>query len=144
MERHELVKLMSKPMWRSFQAAEDEALREVRQENGKLYAETEKAQIQWRKDHASEYEKVHLEHDAQMALIKRQMQALYDAQQEITDQRKKAEDELWRQCWESMQPLRDAQKERADAISKKWKELAAGVLAKYEAKVLAKKELVSN
>lgn len=144
MERHELVKLMSKPMWRSFQAAEDEALREVRQENGKLYAETEKAQMQWRKDHASEYEKISLEYDAQMALIKRQMQALYDAQQEIADQKKKAEDDLWKQCWENMQPLRDAQKERAEAISKKWKELAAEVLAKYEAKVLAKKDLVSN
>jgi hypothetical protein len=72
------------------------------------------------------------------------MQALYDAQQEITDQRKKAEDELWSQCWESMQPIRDAQKERAEANSKKWKEIAAEVIAKYEARLQAKKELVSN
>ena len=144
MERHELIKLMSKPMWRSFQAAEDTALREVRQESSKLWAETQEAQIQWRKDHASEYEKIRIENDIQMALIQRQLQALYDAKQEVADQRKKAEDDLWKQCWESLQPLRDAQKEREEAISKKWKEIAAGVLAKYEAKVLAKKELVSN
>lgn len=144
MERHELFKLMSKPMWRSFQAAEEEALRGVRQENGKLYDEMMEATKEWNDENASKWETVSSRYQIQMELIRKQRQALYDLEEETREELKKAQDKINDERWEALAPIREAQKERAEIISKKWKEIVAEVCAKYEARLQAKKELISN
>jgi len=144
MERHELFKLMSKPMMRSFQTAEEEALREVRQENGKLYDEMMKATREWDKENAEKWETIAFRYQIQMELIKKQRDALYQLEQATREEMKEDQNKIYAQQYQALAPIREAQKEKAEANSKKWKEITAEVIAKYEARLQAKKELVNN
>ena len=138
MEAHELFKIMSKPMARSFRKALDEALADVRKVSHTYWRDFEKAQYDWRKTHASEFEKISLQHDIERVILQRQREALYVLEEELNTRTREAKDRLEHQCWEELQTFRDNYKETLEANSKEWKEIEAGIVAKYAERVQAK------
>ena len=138
MEAHELFKIMSKPMARSFRTALDEALADVRKVSHTYWRDFEKAQYDWRKTHANEFEKISLQHDIERVILQRQREALYVLEEELNTRTREAKDRLEHQCWEELQTFRDNYKETLEANSKEWKEIEAGIIAKYAERMQAK------
>lgn len=138
MQKHELHQVMSKPMARSFRQAEEEAMLEVRRENGKLYDEYQKATREWDKENASKWENISLRYQAQTELIKKQRQALYDLEQEAREEMKAAQDKIYNEQWEALAPIREAQQERTEANNAKGQAIMEALVAKYAERVQAK------
>jgi regulator of PEP synthase PpsR (kinase-PPPase family) len=129
---------MSKPMARSFRKALDEALADVRKVSHSYWRDFEKAQYDWRKTHASEFEKISLQHDIERVILQRQREALYVLEEELNTRTREAKDRLEHQCWEELQAFRDNYKETLEANSKEWKEIEAGIVAKYAERMQTK------
>jgi outer membrane lipopolysaccharide assembly protein LptE/RlpB len=139
MQKHELYKIMSKPMARSFRDAEELALADVRRENGILYDAMQEATKQWNKENAGKWETIALRYQTQLELIKKQREALYAMEEAVREEYKAAQDKVYSQQWEALEPVREAQKEERESISTRWKAIEAALIAKYEAKVQARK-----
>lgn len=138
MQTHELFKIMSKPMARSFSKAENEAMLEVRRENGKLYDETMKALSEWNINNKERTEKIQDNYRAHMELIQAQIKALYDTQELVRERKHKAMQVIQDEQWEALAPLREAQKEREEANKAKGQAIMEALVAKYAKKVQAK------
>jgi len=137
-QKHELYQAMSKPMARSFRQAEDEAMLEVRRENGKLYDEYEKAQAKWYEEKKEQTEKIKDNYKAHMELIQAQIKALYETQELVRERKDKAMDAINAECWEALAPIREAQQERAEANKAKGQAIMEALIAKYAERVQAK------
>ena len=138
MQKHELHQAMSKPMARSFRQAEDEAMLEVRRENGKLHDEMQQATIEWNKENAEKWETISFRYQIQMELIKKQRDALYQLEEAIREQMKTSQDKIYGEQWEALAPIREAQKERAEANKAKGQAIMEALVAKYAERVQAK------
>ncbi len=138
MQKHELYQAMSKPMARSFRQAEDEAMLEVRRENGKLHDEMQQATIEWNKENAEKWETISFRYQIQMELIKKQRDALYQLEEAIREQMKTSQDKIYGEQWEALAPIREAQKERAEANKAKGQAIMEALVAKYAERVQAK------
>ena len=140
MERHELIKAMSKPMFRSYIQARELATLEARKASGKLYTEYENAQIQWYKENKERTEKIQDNYRAHMELIQAQIKALYETQELYRERKDKAMDEINTECWEALAPIREAQAENNAKINQEINRIEAEVGAKYEAKIAKLRE----
>lgn len=138
MQKHELHKIMSKPMARSFRQAEDEAMLEVRRENGEMYDEMQKAVSEWNKNNKERTEKIQENYKAHMELIQAQIKALYETQELVRERKDKAMDEIYHEQWEALAPIREAQQERAEANKAKGQAIMEALIAKYAERVQAK------
>ncbi len=138
MQKHELHQAMSKPMARSFRQAEDEAMLEVRRENGKLYDEYRKAQAKWYEENKERTEKIQENYKAHMELIQAQIKALYETQELVRERKDKAMDAMNAECWEALAPIREAQQERTEANKAKGQAIMEALVAKYAERVRAK------
>ena len=138
MQKHELYQAMSKPMARSFRQAEDEAMQEVRWENGKLHDEMQQASVKWNKENAEKWDAISFRYQIQMELIKKQRDALYELEQATREQMKISQDKVYAEQWEALAPIREAQKERAEANKAKGQAIMDALVAKYAERVQAK------
>ena len=138
MQKHELYQAMSKPMARSFRQAEDEAMQEVRWENGKLHDEMQQATIKWNKENAEKWDAISFRYQIQMELIKKQRDALYELEQATREEMKTSQDKIYSEQWEALAPIREAQKERAEANKAKGQAIMDALVAKYAERVQAK------
>ena len=138
MQKHELHQAMSKPMARSFRQAEDEAMQEVRWENGKLHDEMQQATIKWNKENAEKWDAISFRHQIQMELIKKQRDALYELEQATREEMKTSQDKIYGEQWEALAPIREAQQERAEANKVKGQAIMEALIAKYAERVQAK------
>ena len=138
MQKHELHQAMSKPMARSFRQAEDEAMQEVRWENGKLHDEMQQASVKWNRENAEKWETIAFRYQIQMELIKKQRDALYELEQATREQMKTSQDKVYAEQWEALAPIREAQKERAEANKAKGQAIMEALVAKYAERVQAK------
>ena len=138
MQKHELYQAMSKPMARSFRQAEDEAMLEVRRENGKLYDEYRNAQAKWYEENKERTEKIQDNYKAHMELIQAQIKALYETQELVRERKDKAMDAINAECWEALTPLRESQQERTETNKAKGQAIMEALIAKYAERVQAK------
>lgn len=138
MQTHELYQIMSKPMARSFRQAEEEAMLEVRRENGILHDEMQQASAKWNKENAEKWETISFRYQIQMELIKKQRDALYQLEEAIREQMKTSQDKIYCEQWEALAPIREAQKERAEANKAKGQAIMEALIAKYAERVQAK------
>jgi hypothetical protein len=129
---------MSKPMARSFRQAEDEAMLEVRRENGEMYDEMRKAEAKWNKENAEKWDAISIRYQIQMELIKKQHDALYQLEEATRGEMKTSQDKIYGQQWEALAPIREAQKERAEANKAKGQAIMEALIAKYAERVQAK------
>ena len=138
MQKHELYQAMSKPMARSFRQAEDEAMLEVRRENGILHDEMQQASAKWNKENAEKWDAISIRYQIQMELIKKQRDALYQLEEATRQEMKTAQDKIYGEQWQALAPIREAQKERAEANKAKGQAIMEALVAKYAERVQAK------
>lgn len=139
---HELHNEMSPQMRKSFRIALEAALRDNRIKNYKLFSELEQIQREWNKTRAAEFEQIDALYYARLDITKRQIAQLYALESELGAERMKAREELANEGYRATAPEREALKEIGEEISKERKEIEAGIIAKYEAKLQAKAEKV--
>ena len=138
MQTHELYQIMSKPMARSFRQAEEEAMQEVRRENGRLYDEYREAQSKWHEENKERTEKIQDNYKVHMELIQAQIKALYETQELYRERKDKAMEAMYAECWEALTPIREAQQERTEANKAKGQAIMEALIAKYAERVQAK------
>ena len=138
MQKHELHQAMSKPMARGFRQAEDEAMLEVRRENGKLYDEMQQASARWNKENAEKWDAISIRYQIQMELIKKQRDALYELEDAIREEMKTAQNKVYNEQWEALAPTREAQQERVETNRAKSEGIEAALVVKYAKRVQAK------
>jgi hypothetical protein len=125
-------------MYKSFVKAEQEALQEVRAESNLYWKEREAIEHEWDKENMAEWTRIRDTYHLKNRLIDEQIKVLREAQSQAFEDMKKQEDEMYTKRYNAVEPLLESSKEAREANSKRWREIEAQVVAKYEARLQKK------
>ena len=138
MTERELVELMSPQMQRGYWSAKNSALQEVYKVNYAHHNEYEKAQRDWNAENSTKWETIRMSYDTKRDLIREQIRALQQMENQAFEDYKKAQDAVYLEQYEALKHIVVAQEPASHANRILREQIEIELLAKYENKLREK------